>query len=356
MNSDVVKTPLEQSATPNRPTILVTGGAGFIGSHTVVELLTNGYDVVTLDNYSNSSPLALDRASKIAGYGILAAYRGDIRDAAAWDEVFQAHRIDAVIHFAAKKAVGESFEIPLEYWDINVGGTVQMLLAMRRAGVHDLVFSSSCSLYGAADHVPLVEDDALNPTNPYARTKLTCESILADACTRFPDLRVISLRYFNPVGAHESGLLGEDPTGVPNNVLPYMAQVAVGRREHLTVFGNDYDTPDGTGIRDYIHVVDVADGHRVALEHLRDEPGMSVFNLGTGVGTSVLELADEFGRAVGKPIPVRIAPRRPGDVDALIADASKVRDAWGWRTVRDLTDICRDAWAFQQANPQGYDQ
>jgi UDP-glucose 4-epimerase len=335
-------------------TVLVTGAAGFIGSHTAVELLQHGYDVVVVDNYSNSSPLALDRVSKITNRGFAGVYTGDIRDRRVFDGIFDDHAIDAVIHFAAKKAVGESTQIPLEYYDLNVGGTVSLLSSMRDAGVRDLVFSSSCSLYGLAKSVPLREDDPLGPVNPYARSKFMCEQILADTCERYPDFRVISLRYFNPIGAHESGLLGEDPLGVPNNVLPYMAQVAVGRLPHLTVFGDDYNTPDGTGVRDYIHVVDVADGHRVGLDHFGDAVGMQRYNLGTGVGTSVLELAAAFGAAAGQEIPIRITGRRPGDVDVLIADAGKVGAAWGWSTKRDLSDMVRDAWQFQKSNPLGY--
>lgn len=336
-------------------TILVTGGAGFIGSHTAVELLQNGYDVVVIDDHSNSSPLALDRICKVAGRPVTASYVGDVRDGALLDMILSDRKIDAVIHFAAKKAVGESVQIPLDYYDINVVGTVTLLKAMRQAGVTNLVFSSSCSLYGRARSVPLSEDAPLGPTNPYGRTKLMCEQMLADVCIRHPEFRVIALRYFNPIGAHDSGLIGEDPLGVPNNVLPYMAQVAVGRRPELTIFGDDYATEDGTGVRDYIHVVDVADGHRVALLHFNDAPGLQVFNLGTGLGTSVLELAAVFGQACGQQIPVRIAGRRAGDVDTLIADPSRVAAAWGWRTTRDLTAMCRDAWAFQTLNPNGFE-
>lgn len=339
--------------TPSR--ILVTGGAGFIGSHTCVELLEHGFEVVVVDDFSNSSPRALDRVERIAGRRPVLV-TGDIRDGELLEKTLTEHRIEAVIHFAAKKAVGESTEIPLDYYDINVNGTLQLLKAMRRAGVGSLVFSSSCSLYGAGYRGrSLSEDDPCAPTNPYARTKLTCEHLLAAACAADPGLRVIALRYFNPVGAHPSSLLGEDPRGVPNNVMPYLAQVAVGRLPALTIFGDDYDTVDGTGVRDYIHVVDVADGHRVALAHLGDEAGMSLFNLGTGMGTSVLELAAAFGEAAQRPIPIVKAPRRPGDVATLQADARRVDAAWGWRTRRDLAAMCRDAWAFQEANPYGYD-
>jgi len=335
-------------------TVLVTGGAGFIGSHTCVELLENGYEVVVLDDYSNSSPVALERIEKLAGRPLAGVHEADVRDAAAVSAVLAAHPVDAVIHFAAKKAVGESVEIPLDYYDINVGGTLTLLRTMRDAGVHQLVFSSSCSVYGAAERVPLTEDDPVGPTNPYARTKWMCEQVLSDACARYPELRVIALRYFNPVGAHESGLLGEDPLGVPNNVMPYLAQVAVGRLPRLLVFGADYATVDGTGVRDYIHVVDVADGHRAALDHLGDRAGLQILNLGTGVGTSVLQLAAAFSAACGTDLPVEVVGRRPGDVAALVADPQRAEAAWGWRTTRDVGQMCRDAWKFQQLNPTGY--
>jgi UDP-glucose 4-epimerase len=334
-------------------TVLVTGGAGFIGTHTCVELLQHGHEVIVVDDFSNSSPAALDAVQKLAGRPLV-FHQADLRDRAALDAVFAAHEIDSVIHFAAKKAVGESTRIPLEYYDINVTGTVNLLLAMTRHGVRRVVFSSSCSIYGETPKVPLDEDDPAAPANPYARTKYLCEQLLADACARYPELSVIALRYFNPIGAHPSGEIGEDPTGVPNNVLPYMAQVAVGRLTELPVFGDDYPTPDGTGVRDYIHVSDVADGHRVALDHLDDEQGLRVFNLGTGTGASVLELLAEFTKAVGTPIPYRIQARRAGDVPTLIADPGRVERAWGWRTTRDLTAMCADAWRFQRLHPNGY--
>ncbi|MFF7132265.1 UDP-glucose 4-epimerase [Streptomyces sp. SAI-126] len=335
-------------------TVLVTGGAGFIGSHTCVELLTHGYEVVVVDNHVNSSPQALDRIAKTAGRPLTASYQVDVRDRQALGEVFAAHQVDAVIHFAAHKAVGESVALPVEYYDTNVGGTCALLSVMREHGVHRLVFSSSCSVYGDARTVPLTELSPVAPTNPYARTKLMCEQVLADVCAHLTDMKVLALRYFNPVGAHPDGLLGEDPRGVPNNVMPYVAQVAVGRREQLSVFGDDYPTPDGTGVRDYIHVMDVAEGHRVAVEHLDDDTGMRVFNLGTGVGTSVLELVAAFGEASGRDIPHRIVDRRPGDVAELVADASAVAAAWNWTTTRDLAAMCRDAWRFQELNPHGY--
>ncbi|MDX6361660.1 MAG: UDP-glucose 4-epimerase, partial [Streptomyces sp.] len=312
-----------------------------------------GHEVVVVDDFSNSSPAALDAVQKLAGRPLV-LHRADLRDRTALDAVFSAHAIDSVIHFAAKKAVGDSTRMPLEYYDINVTGTVNLLRAMTRYQVRRLVFSSSCSIYGDTPKVPLDESDPAAPANPYARTKYLCEQLLADACTRYPELSVIALRYFNPIGAHPSGRIGEDPTGIPNNVLPYMAQVAVGRLTELPVFGDDYPTPDGTGVRDYIHVSDVADGHRVALDHLDDERGLRVFNLGTGTGASVLELLAEFTKAVGTPIPYRILGRRPGDVPTLIADPGRVERAWGWRTTRDLAAMCADAWRFQRLHPSGY--
>ncbi|MGW0336753.1 UDP-glucose 4-epimerase GalE [Streptomyces sp. NPDC003011] len=335
-------------------TVLVTGGAGFIGSHTCVELLAHGHEVVVVDNHVNSSPHALDRIAKTAGRPLAAAYRADVRDRQALARVFAAHQVDAVIHFAAHKAVGESVARPVEYYDTNVGGTCALLSVMHEHAVRRLVFSSSCSVYGDARTVPLTERSPVAPTNPYARTKLTCERILEDVCAHLTDLKVLALRYFNPVGAHPGGLLGEDPQGVPDNVMPYVAQVAVGRREKLSVFGDDYPTPDGTGVRDYIHVMDVAEGHRVALEHLDDHTGMRVFNLGTGTGTSVLQLVAAFGEASGRPLPYQVVDRRPGDVAELVADASAVAEAWGWTTTRDLAAMCRDAWRFQELNPHGY--
>lgn len=334
-------------------TVLVTGGAGFIGSHTCVELLDAGNDVVAIDDYSNSHRAALDRVGEIAGRS-LTVHQVDLRDHAGLSAVFDEHPIDAVIHFAAKKAVGESTQIPLEYFDINVGGTTNLMLTMHQHQVSRLVFSSSCSIYGDTDAVPLGESAPANPTNPYALSKWTCEQLLAEACRHLPDLSVIALRYFNPIGAHPSGLLGEDPLGVPNNVMPYLAQIAVGRLTELSVFGGDYPTPDGTAIRDYIHVVDVADAHRVALDHLNDQSGFRVFNLGTGAGVSVLELVAAFSQACGQDIPYRIVGRRAGDVARLIADPASVERAWGWRTRRNLADMCADAWRFQERNPAGY--
>ena len=334
-------------------TVLVTGGAGFIGSHTCVELLEAGHDVVVIDDYSNSHAQSLDRVREIAGRSPV-VYAVDLRDRTGLDAVFTDHPIDAVIHFAAKKAVGESTQIPLEYFDINIGGTTNLIRTMKNHGVLRLVFSSSCSIYGDGSSAPLSETDPPGPTNPYALSKWICEQLLTQACAYVPGFSVIALRYFNPIGAHPSGLLGEDPLGVPNNVMPYLAQIAVGRLTELSVFGDDYPTPDGTCIRDYIHVVDVADAHRVALEHLDDASGFRVFNLGTGSGVSVLELVAAFSKACGQDIPYRIVGRRSGDVASLIANAAQVEREWGWRTRRDLADMCADAWRFQETNPGGY--
>ncbi|HUK69715.1 MAG TPA: UDP-glucose 4-epimerase GalE [Streptosporangiaceae bacterium] len=334
-------------------TVLVTGGAGFVGSHTCLELLDRGYEVVVADNYSNSSPRALDRVQKLAGRP-LRAYEVDIRDRDSLGEVFDGHSIGAVIHFAGKKAVGESMEIPLTYYDVNVGGTAVLLRSMEAHGVHQLVFSSSCSIYGKNDSRMLGEDMAANPANPYARSKWICEQIMADACARYSELSVVALRYFNPAGAHPTGELGEDPKGVPSNVMPQLAQVAIGRLDEVAIFGSDYPTPDGTCIRDYVHVVDVAEGHCLALEHLADATGMRVFNLGSGKGVSVLGLLAAFGEACGIPLAHRLAERRPGDVACLVADPGRVKAAWGWRATRDLAAMCADAWRFQELNPTGY--
>jgi len=333
--------------------ILVTGGAGFIGSHTCAELLRRGNEVVVADDHSNSSPAAADAIREVSG-GQLTVHRMDLRDQNSMAELFRTQEIDSVIHFAAKKAVRESFQIPLDYYSINVGCTISLVQAMVEYGVHNLVFSSSCSIYGGRYSAPISEDDETGPTNPYARTKLMCEQVLADACRRHPDLSVVALRYFNPIGAHPSGQLGEAPQGVPSNVLPYLMQVAVGRLECLEVYGGDYDTVDGTGVRDYIHVMDVAEAHCLALGHITDEPGMRAFNLGTGAGVSVLQLLAAFSEVNGVSVPYRMVGRQPGDVDTLIADPSRIEKTWGWSTSRDLQAMCRDAWRFQQLHPQGY--
>ena len=356
---------------PAAPTILVTGGAGFIGSHTCVELLEHGYEVVVVDDHRNSSPEALARIEKVSGHALAATYRIDVRDRAALAAVFAAHRFDAVIHFAALKSVRESMAIPLEYHDVNLGSLLAVLDAMRGHGVTKLVFSSSCSIYGeTSDDSLLDEDSPTGPTNPYARTKWMCEQILADVSLAWPEFSAYALRYFNPAGAHPCGLLGEDPNGVPSNVMPYAMQVAIGRRDKLSVFGGDYATPDGTAVRDYIHVVDVADGHRVALTHLGVAPGngsepapaapvgpgLHALNLGTGIGTSVLDLVHGIERASGRPVPYEIVERRAGDVTRLVASPSAAERAWGWRTRRDVAAMCEDAWRFQQAHPNGYDR
>lgn len=335
-------------------TVLVTGGAGFIGSHTCVALIERGHEVVVVDDHSNSSPAALERVRELTGVSPT-LYRLDLLDRAALSEVFARHPIDVVIHFAAKKAVGESTQIPLDYFDINIGGTTGLLRVMREHGVRRMVFSSSCSIYGEAQPRPLAETDPQGPTNPYAWSKWVCEQLVAQACELHPELRVTALRYFNPIGAHPSGLLGESPKGPIHNVMPYLMRVADGSLPELGVFGDDYPTPDGTAQRDYIHVVDVADGHVAALDHIDDAAGMQVFNLGTGVGTSVLELRAAFAAASGREIPHRIQGRRAGDVSTLIADPGMVAQAWGWRTTLDLDDMCRDAWRFQTRNPRGYE-
>jgi UDP-glucose 4-epimerase len=334
-------------------TVLVTGGAGFIGTHTCVDLLRRGHDVVIADNFSNSSPAAIDAVRRLSGADLV-AYEADIRDAPALDEIFTAHSIDTVIHFAAMKSVRESAQIPLAYFDNNLGATIGLASAMARHGVRKLVFSGSCSIYGAAYHEPIAEAFTTGPTNPYASTKLMCEQILRDACTRWPEMSVVSLRYFNPIGGHPSGGLGEDPKGVPSNLLPYMMQVAVGRLDKLQVYGGDWETPDGSGVRDYIHVLDVADAHCVALEHLDDEPGFRAFNLGTGVGVSVLGLITAFQQASGLRIPYEVIGRQPGDVATLISDPALIGKTWGWRTSRDLDAMCADAWRFQRLHPHGY--
>jgi UDP-glucose 4-epimerase len=322
--------------------ILVTGGAGFIGSHTCLELLRRGYHVVVADDYSNSSPTALAAVREVSGLD-LTAYEVDVRDQRALGQVFSEHHVDAVIHFAARKSVRESVDVPLDYYGTNVACTISLIETMLEHDVHRLVFSSSCSIYGDRYSRPIAEGDEPGPTNPYARSKLICEQILADACRAHPGLSVIALRYFNPIGAHPSGLVGEDPQGVPGNVLPFMMQV-----------GDDYDTLDGTGVRDYIHVMDVAEAHCVALDHIRTETGKQAFNLGTGCGVSVLQLLATFQEISGTSIPYQIVGRKRGDVATLIADPSRVEELWGWRTARDLPAMCRDAWRFQGLHPGGY--
>jgi len=334
-------------------TCLVTGGAGYIGSHTCVELLNAGYEVVVLDNLSNASPEALARVKDITGKS-LTFIEGDIRSAADLRRAFQAGPIEAVIHFAGLKAVGESVAEPLRYYDNNVVGTLRLLEAMEEAHCRCLVFSSSATVYGDPAQVPIREDFPLSATNPYGRSKLMIEDMLQDLYRADNQWRIALLRYFNPVGAHESGRIGEDPRDIPNNLMPYIAQVAVGKREHLNVFGDDYPTHDGTGVRDYIHVVDLALGHLKALEALQ-EPELLTVNLGTGTGYSVLDMVKAFEKASGRPVPYRLVERRPGDVAQCYADPSYALERLGWRATRDLNTMCQDTWRWQSNNPNGYE-
>lgn len=335
-------------------TILVTGGAGYIGSHTVVELLNAGNEVLVLDNLSNSSPESLKRVEQITGKAV-PFVEGDIRDAALLDTLFAEHGIEAVVHFAGLKAVGESVQKPLEYYDNNVNGTLVLAEAMRRAGVFNLVFSSSATVYGEPRQMPITEDFTVGgTTNPYGTSKLMVEQVLQDVSKSDSRWAIALLRYFNPVGAHVSGLIGEDPNGIPNNLLPYIAQVAVGRLEKLAVFGNDYPTPDGTGVRDYIHVVDLALGHLKALDRIAGHAGVSIYNLGTGQGYSVLQMVQAFEQASGRAVPYAIAPRRPGDIAECWSDPSKARRELGWQAGRGLEQMMIDAWRWQQQNPRGY--
>lgn len=334
--------------------ILLTGGAGYIGSHTAVELAARGHQVLLLDNFCNSSPLVLQRLHRITGREI-PCERADVRDAAALDALFSRYDITAVIHFAALKAVGESCADPLRYFENNIAGTITLLQAMRRHGVGRLVFSSSATVYGQPDRCPISEDAPLRVTNPYGRTKLVMEQLIADLAESDQDFAAATLRYFNPVGAHESGLIGEDPRGVPSNLMPFICQVAVGRRSQLNVFGNDYPTADGTGVRDYLHVVDLARAHVLAVESLQREKRSLLVNLGTGRGVSVLELVRAFEQASGRSIPLHFAPRRVGDVAACYADPSLAERLLGWSAEYDVLRMCLDAWRWQQLNPQGYD-
>lgn len=333
--------------------ILVTGGAGYIGSHVCVELLQAGHDVTIFDNFCNSSPESVARIERIAGRAPRLV-RGDIRDGAALADALKTSGARAVIHFAGLKAVGESVQQPLAYYDNNVVGTLRLLEAMRACGVQQLVFSSSATVYGDPQRLPLTEDHPLSATNPYGRSKLMIEDMLRDLQASDASWRIAILRYFNPVGAHASGLIGEDPRGVPNNLMPYVAQVAIGRREQLQVWGNDYPTPDGTGVRDYIHVVDLAIGHLRALERLQAQEGGLTVNLGTGTGYSVLDMVRAFEEASGRPVPYKIAPRRPGDVASCYADPAQALAVLGWRAERDLVAMCQDAWRWQSGNPNGY--
>ena len=334
-------------------TLLVTGGAGYIGSHTLVELLAAGHDAVCIDNYANSSPVALERVQEIAGRSVT-AIEGDVRDANLLDRVFSEHRIDAVIHFAALKAVGESVARPLAYYDTNVSGTLVLLQAMQRANVTRFVFSSSATVYGAPDALPIGEDAPIRTTNPYGATKAMVEQLLRDVAAAQASWSVVCLRYFNPIGAHESGRIGEDPHDVPNNLFPFVCQVAIGKRPHLNIFGNDWPTSDGTGVRDYLHVADLATGHLRAFEYTLSHTGWIAINLGTGSGVSVLELVSAFEQATGKPVPHVIAPRRTGDIAACWADSARAAQLLGWRSRRTLQQACADGWRWQQNNPNGY--
>ncbi|MBK6974852.1 MAG: UDP-glucose 4-epimerase GalE [Sterolibacteriaceae bacterium] len=333
--------------------ILVTGGAGYIGSHTCVELMEAGERVVVLDNYSNSSPESLRRVAAIAGVTPFCV-EGDLRDADCLRRVFARNEIEAVIHFAGLKAVGESVAKPLLYYDNNVAGTIRLLEAMREAGVRNLVFSSSATVYGDPQRLPLTEDHPLSATNAYGRSKLMIEEILRDVSRSEAGWRVALLRYFNPVGAHRSGTIGEDPQGMPNNLMPFVAQVAVGARERLSVFGGDYATPDGTGVRDYIHVVDLAQGHLRALERLRRDEGLFAVNLGTGTGYSVLDMVRAFEAASGRKVAYQIIERRPGDIASCYADPSLAFELLGWRATRGIDEMCADAWRWQSRNPAGF--
>ena len=334
--------------------ILVTGGAGYIGSHTVVELQNSGYDVVVLDNLSNSSEKALDRVSKTTGKPVK-FYKADILDREALDQIFDKEDIDSCIHFAGLKAVGEYVVKPWEYYENNIAGTLTLVDVMRKHGVKNIIFSSSATVYGDPAQIPITEECPKGQcTNPYGWTKSMLEQILTDIQKADPEWNVVLLRYFNPIGAHKSGTIGENPNGIPNNLMPYITQVAVGKLKELGVFGNDYDTPDGTGVRDYIHVMDLAEGHVKALKKFDDKPAVYIYNLGTGHGYSVLDVIHAFSKAVGKEIPYVIKPRRAGDIATCYSDATKAKVVLGWEAKRNLDDMCRDAWNWQSKNPNGY--
>ena len=332
--------------------ILLTGGMGFIGSHTAVVLIEAGHDVVLFDNLSNADRSVLDRIETITGRRPV-FIEGDIRDAAAMEKALDG--VDAVIHFAGLKAVGESVSKPVEYYDNNVNGTLVLLAAMRRKGVNRIIFSSSSTVYGTPETLPLTEDCPTGePTNPYGRSKLHIEQILADVCRAYPEFSAVCLRYFNPIGAHPSGLIGEDPNGIPNNLLPYVSQVAAGKLAYLHVFGDDYPTPDGTGVRDYIHVVDLARGHVAAADYAMKHTGTEIINLGTGHGYSVLDIVKAFEKVNGVKVPYKIEARRPGDIAECWADPAKAKELLGWTAQKNLEDMCRDAWRWQTQNPNGY--
>ncbi|EGR0233348.1 UDP-glucose 4-epimerase GalE [Vibrio vulnificus] len=334
--------------------ILVTGGSGYIGSHTCIQMIEAGMTPIILDNLYNSKLLVLDRIEQVTGVRTT-FYQGDIRDSEILQHIFAQHDIQGVIHFAGLKAVGESVEKPLMYYDNNVSGTLNLVREMDKAGVKSLIFSSSATVYGDPASVPIREDFPTSATNPYGRSKLMVEECLTDFHKANPDWSITLLRYFNPVGAHESGLLGEDPQGIPNNLLPFVAQVAVGRREKLGVFGDDYPTPDGTGVRDYIHVIDLADGHLAALNKVGQQAGLHIFNLGTGQGNSVLEMVAAFEKAAQRPIPYEIKPRRAGDIAECWADPAYAEQVLGWKATRSLETMVVDTWRWQSNNPNGYE-
>lgn len=333
--------------------ILITGGAGYIGSHTCVELLNASYEIVVIDNFSNSKPEALKRIQEITGKKFK-FYKANLLEREKIEKVFSENNIEATIHFAGLKAVGESVEMPLRYYHNNITGTLILCEAMQKYGIKKMVFSSSASVYGLPERVPISEDFPVQPTNPYGRTKLIIEKILWDLYVSHQEWSIALLRYFNPIGAHGSGKIGEDPNGIPNNLMPYITQVAVGKREKLSVFGNDYATHDGTGVRDYIHVVDLAKGHLKALEKVTTISGIETYNLGTGIGYSVLDVVKNFEKVTGKEIPYIITNRRRGDIDKCYADPSKAFKELGWKAVKSLEDMCRDSWRWQQNNPNGY--
>ena len=335
-------------------TILVTGGCGYIGSHTVLELLNKGYDVVVVDNFSNSSFESIRRVQKITGREVT-FYEADIRDVEAMEKVFQSHTFDAVIHFAAFKAVGESCKLPLKYYENNISGTVSLLKIMEKYNVKKIIFSSSATVYGDPQYLPLDENSPLSTTNPYGSTKLMMEMIMQDLYKADKEWNIILLRYFNPVGAHESGCIGEDPKGIPNNLMPFVAQVATGKLACINVFGNDYDTPDGTGVRDYIHVVDLANGHIAAIERC-NEAGVHIYNLGTGIGYSVMDMIKAFEKACGKALPYKICDRRPGDIAACYAAPDKAKKELGWEAKYGIEEMCATQWKWQSANPRGYEE
>jgi UDP-glucose 4-epimerase len=333
--------------------VLVTGGAGYIGTHTCVELISRGYEPVVVDNFVNSSPMALERVRQLTNHPI-DWYEADVRDTARIAEILKKHECEAAIHFAGLKAVGESSEKPLEYYSANVLGTHSLVTAMLEAGASQIVFSSSATVYGEPEFLPYTESHRTIPTNPYGRTKLAAEMLLSDLAASGAMHDVAILRYFNPIGAHPSGMIGEDPNDIPNNLMPYVAQVAVGRRPFLNVWGNDYNTPDGTGVRDYLHVMDLARAHVLALERFKHTHGPVTVNIGTGHGSSVLDLVRAFEAACGKKIPTEIAPRRTGDIAAFWADPALARELLGWEAELTLEDMCRDQWAWQSRNPKGY--